>query len=505
MKTKDNRDRKRPWLFHALAVLGLALAGMVQAQPDTGAGRALQSIDRQRRFDELQQLQIDNRLRANEDVPIGQRALIDYGAYITAQYFSIDDRNANNHTLWQPEFVAYGRANLDAANEVFARFRASYMYFSPGDSFDGHGNRWTDFDLERGYYRFDLAKYEGAYKGKSIPYNFTGQVGRDLVYWANGLTLGEVLDGGIGDVTWGNLSLELIAGVTPTRTVDFDTSRPNFDHNTRRGFYGGMLTWNPDTPGVGKHHPYVYGVVQQDYNTFDFLAQGNIRTRFDYNSYYIGWGSTGSLTDHLVYGLEMVYEGGDTLSNSFALSGLSLLPIKQRRDNIQAGAADFKLDYLVNDSRNTRLSFEVLGATGDPNRGNSSTTFNGIAPGKTDHSFNAFGLVNSGLAFAPEISNLGFIRLGASTYPFVDVRAFRRMQTGVDFFFYEKLQKTGAFSERTNNRHALGVEPDLYLNWQISSDVTLAARYGVFIPSNATLVTHTQLRQFVYAGVTFAF
>lgn len=489
------------------AVLGAVLlgwAGAATAQQDPSAAR-LQDLDRQRRFDQLQQLQLDNRMRANEDVPVGQRALIDYGAYITLQYYSIDDRQNNNHTLWQPDFVGYGRINLDAANEVFARFRASYQEFSNGDSFDGRGNQWTNFDLERGYYRFDLAKYEGAYKGKQIPYNLTFQVGRDLVYWANGLAMGEVLDGGVIGASWGNLNVELIAGVTPVRTVDFDTSRPNFDHNTRRGFYGGMVTWSPDTPDMGKHRPFIYGVAQQDYNYYDFLSQGNLRTRFDYNSFYIGWGSTGSFGDHLVYGLEAVYEGGETLSNSFAVSGLSLLPVAQTRNRISAGAVDLKLDYLVNDSRNTRFSFEALGATGDPNRGNSSTTFNGSAPHTRDHSFNAFGLINSGLAFAPEISNVGFFRLGASTYPFAEVRAFKRMQVGVDYFIYEKLQKTGAFSERTNNRHYLGVEPDIYLNWQITSDVTLAARYGIFVPGNETLLSHSEVRQFIYAGVTFAF
>jgi hypothetical protein len=492
-------------LAAAVSMVGwLGWPGQAAAQSNTGA-RQIQDIDRQRRFDELQQLQLDNRLRANQDVPVGQRALVDYGGYLTLQYFSIDDRAGDNHGLLQPDLVLYGRVNLDAANEVFARFRTSYQAFNKGDSFRGRGDEWINPDLERGYYRFDLAKYEGAYHGKTIPYNVTFQVGRDLVYWANGLTLGEVIDGGMIDLSWRNLSLNLIAGVTPVRTVDFDTSRPNFDRSTRRGFFGGMLNWSPDTPGFGTHHPFVYAISQQDFNTYNFLAQGNIRTRFDYNSYYIGVGSNGSLSDHLLYGVEATYEGGNTLSNSFAVSGLSILPVKQTRNDIQAFAGDIKLDYLLNDRHNSRISFEALAATGDKNRGNSSTTFNGSPPGKLDRSFNAFGLVNSGLAFSPEVSSLGFLRIGASTYPLPDSTAFKRLQLGFDFFAYEKLQRNAAFIERTNNKHYLGVEPDLYLNWQITSDVTLAARYGVFIPGTETLVSHSQLRQFVYAGVTFAF
>ena len=474
------------------------------AQPDA-SGRSLQDLQRQQRFDQLQQLQIDNRVRANEDVPAGQRALIDYGGYLTLQYFSVDDRVGNNHGLFQPELGLYGRVNLDAANEVFARFRVGYQDFNAGDQFVRSDNRWINLDLERGYYRFDLAKYEGAYKGKAIPYNVTAEFGRDLVYWANGLTMGQVIDGGIFNLSWRNMSLDVIAGITPVKTVDFDTSRPNFDGSTRRGFYGGMLTYSPDTPDAGKHHPFIYALAQQDYNTYNFLVQGNLRTRFDYNSYYLGAGSTGSLGDHLTYGLEVVYETGNTLSNSFALNGLSIVPLKQSRNGIGAAAGDLRLDYLVNDHRNTRFSFEALAASGDPNRDNSSNTFDGSKPHTRDKSFNGFGLINTGLAFAPEASNLGFIRIGASTYPFPDTAPFRRLQIGFDYFMYEKLNKRGGFDERTNNRHYLGLEPDLFLNWQIASDVTISARYGIFVPSNETLVSHTELRQFVYTGVTFAF
>ena len=49
-----------------------------------------------------------------------------------------------------------------------------------------------------------------------------------------------VAAGGVLDVEYGKLNLELIAGVTPVRTVDIDSSRPGFDFNTRRGFFGAL-------------------------------------------------------------------------------------------------------------------------------------------------------------------------------------------------------------------------------------------------------------------------
>ena len=120
MKSNTHALRAPPILAAALSLIGIS--GSAAAQPNSAA-RPIQNIDRQRRFDELEQLQLDNRLRANQDVPVGQRALIDYGGYVTLQYFSIDDRANDNHGLFQPDLVLYGRVNLDAANEVFVNKR----------------------------------------------------------------------------------------------------------------------------------------------------------------------------------------------------------------------------------------------------------------------------------------------------------------------------------------------------------------------------------------------
>src|SRR5207244_6103528 len=116
--------------------------------------------------------------------------------------------------------------------------------FHRGDSFSGRGDEPIDGDLDRGYYRFDLNRFKDAYGIRRDPdfpeFNITGQVGRDLVYWANGLVMAEVIDGGVLNFDVGNASLELIGGITPVRTVDIDSSRPGFDYNTRRGFFGAM-------------------------------------------------------------------------------------------------------------------------------------------------------------------------------------------------------------------------------------------------------------------------
>jgi hypothetical protein len=208
------------------------------------------------------------------------------------------------------------------------------------------------------------------------------------------------------------------------------------------------------------------------------------------------------VTDRLIYGVEAVYEGGSSLSNGFDES--TFFPVNQQKDEISAWAADAKLDYLLGDDRHTRFGFETIIASGDSDRFNSSTTFGGNRPGSKDHAFNAFGLLNTGLAFSPSVSNLLAFRVGASTFPFPDSARFGRLQLGTDFFVFNKMREDGGIDEATSSGRYLGVEPDIYMNWQMSSDVTLVLRYGLFFP-NDDVIANDDTRQFFYGGVTFAF
>jgi hypothetical protein len=331
------------------------------------------------------------------------------------------------------------------------------------------------------------------------------KVGRDLATWGNGLTLSEEIDGGVVDLQYESVAMQLLAGVTPLDTVDFDSSRPNFDDHTKRGFFGALLSTH-----AGTHRPFIYALAQRDYNDTSGLISINggtdvAPTDFDYNSNYFGFGSTGALTDRLAYGVEAVYETGNTLSSSVSLdpSG-ALVPISQSRDDISAWGVDVQLDYLLPDRRRTRISGEVLVTSGDSDRLMTTNTVGGNTAGTKDQAFNAFGLVNTGLAFAPSPSNITALRGGVSTYPVPEFRAMRELQLGMDFFIFAKTLVHGAIDEPTTADRILGCEPDIYLTWQMTSDVVLSVRYGAFIPGTA-IVTDEKIRQFFYSGVTFAF
>jgi hypothetical protein len=451
------------------------------------------------RFDrELQQLHQDTSVLANTSVSTDQRALFDYGGYATVSYLSLDDLNRNNHSLDQYDMVGYADLNIDQVQEAFVRARLEWQEFSPGDAFDGRDHQFHA-TVERAYYRFDLGKAMSAYRGVNSDNGFAIKAGRQYVYWGEGLAFAQTLDGALIDLSHQKTSVQFVAGTTPAFTVDIDPSRPHFDNNTHRGFYGLMLSQQ-----IGTHTPFIYYVAQQD-NNHDYVsitgaASDAIHTHFNYNSNYLSIGSRGTFNDHLAYGGEAIWESGSTLSNSV---DNTLTPIVQSTDRIEAFAGDLRLDYLMNDSRKTRFSLEGIFATGDDGRRQTTNTLGGPPPNTRDTAFNGFGQIQNGEAFSPNVSNLFILRGGASLFPLQDVKLFRQMQMGLDVFLYEKFAVSAPLDEPSSKNAYVGIEPDLFMNWKIASDVTLAMRYGVFFPGSA--ITNNNTRQFFYTGITLAF
>jgi hypothetical protein len=162
------------------------------------------------------------------------------------------------------DLVGYGRVNVDGAHELFARVRTTYRDFNAGDAFGRHGDDWVEPTLDRGHYRFDLARHLESTEGVTPTGNLAVQVGRQLINWGNGLALSEEIDGASITLSLDPVSLELLAGCTRTSVADFDSSRPGFLGDTQRAFFGGLLSAR-----LGTHRPYVYGLVQRDNNDQD--------------------------------------------------------------------------------------------------------------------------------------------------------------------------------------------------------------------------------------------
>ncbi|MFN0011225.1 MAG: alginate export family protein [Phycisphaerales bacterium] len=437
----------------------------------------------------------DYRLRVDTALTLGERTQIDVGGNYTFTALFLDDSTGNSRRLFQNEVQLYARASIDGVHNAFVRVRFPYRDFSPGDSFDGRGDSWDEPFLDRYVYEFDLARAYAAYDGEAIDNNFNVKIGRQFVDWASSLVLSEVLLSVRPTVTiQNNFTIEGLAGVTARSTVDFDASRSQYDTNTERGYFGLKVGFTAEN---GSQF-YAFGLKMVDYNTDTALRvpAGAVTTaNFEYSATYYGVGLSGAWGPSLIYTGELVWEDGHSMSDPTTAA--------QVRSKVEAYAGRGLITYLFRDENETRAQFEAIYATGDQDRVNTSDTVNGNQAGTRDNAFNGLGFANTGLAFAPTLSNIVSLRLGASTFPFRSDEDFDDVQVGIDGYLFRKAT-SGGIDEPTNSDTFLGGEIDLFVSYRITSDFAVAARYGVFFPGEA--ITSTKhARHFFLLSATLSF
>ncbi len=472
--------RARRSRFVLLAVV--ALAPVASAQPPS-ADRDPDSFINQQRA-------IEERLRAKFEVEPGgaQRSLFDWGGWYGSYVFLFDDGVESSRTMRRHDLRLWSRVSIDrGAHEIYARVRLSLLDFNSGDSFDGNDDDIEGPNLERGYYRFDLAKAVRASDRRSLDYNLTVTAGRDLVQFGSGLTLATPLDHVAVRAAYRGFELTVLAGKTVGSTQDFDLSRTAT--RTRRTFLGGQLRY----AGLERHRPFVYALWQRDRNR---EQRPRLLQRFDYDSFHVGLGSAGELTKGLRYSAELVYQTGHSFGDGRFLGD----------DDIEALAAHAELEYLFPGARKARASLEYLFASGDSGRKTSPTNSAGGNRGDSlDTGFIGFGYRDTGLAFAPRYSNLHMWRVGGSYFPFPSHKVLGEFQVGTDAYLFYKHRRDGAVSDPSANVRSgyLGWELDQYANWRVTADLAWTARLGAFFPGKAFRDRTT--RTFLLVGFTWSF
>ena len=175
---------------------------------------------------------------------------------------------------------------------------------------------------------------------------------------------------------------------------------------------------------------------------------------------------------------------------------------------MEPGAVDAQLEYQPDWPGQPRFVCEYIFASGDSDRRlSSSSTVGGNRAGTRDNAFNAFGFRDTGLAFAPQMSNLHIYVIGASVLPLEHMELFRKMEVGSKVFFYQKARREGAISDTTatNSDGWVGWEWDVFVNWRVTSDLAWTVRYGLFSPGSAYDDGDDSSRDFLYTGVTLSF
>jgi len=465
------------------AILGLVISsGLTLAQTPGIRQEPDSFLNRQRAIDEQIRHDFDEQMRN------AHQAAFDWGGWYSLNMMMYDDGVESSRTLRRHDLRLWGRLTLDqGAHEFYVRTRMSLVDFNHGDSYDGNEDDIEGPNLERGFYRFNLAKALRGFDGYDLDGNLIVTAGRDLVVFGSGLTLAAPLDHVSLRGVYRDVQLTLLAGKSVGSSSDFDLSRTAA--RSRRNFLGGELKYR----GFERHEPFAYVLWQSDRNREETFQPFQ---RYDYDSFYAGLGSSGELVDHLRYVTECVLESGHGFGDGRFL----------RENDVGAWAMRAEFEYLFRGPHKARASLEYLFGSGDPDRlGSPTNTRGGNVGDFDDRSFIGFGYVDTGLALAPRYANLHMGRAGGSFFPWPDHERLENLQIGTDWFLFQKHHGSAAISDPTTDRGSgyVGWEMDYYANWRMSADFAWTARLGVFFPGDA--FDDRTTRTFLLVGLTWSF
>jgi hypothetical protein len=451
-----------------------------------GAQAAMGQADGRRIYEEQLRVRLDEQMAPKY---VG----VEGGGWLNFAFFNYDDNDGEKHTLRQWELRAWGHVSLYKVHQLYVRGLVGWDDWNAGDNPKLYVN---DEDqgpyVERAWYQFDLAQAVLNDTGVRPEYDLRVKVGREFAEIGTSLVLSMPLDMVQIHGRWGDWQLMTILGKTDSRTDNIDLSMPVYSHQ-RRCIWGveGRYT------GLDNHRPFVYYLANEDHTDPDPWMPGQ---RYSYDSQYLGIGSEGTLfVPQLLYRTELVSQWGETFSRGAT----------RRQDDIRAMAFDFGVEYLFDAPTSPKIMAEYIYASGDDDRSVSAVaTDGGNRPGTTDRAFNAFGFRDTGIAFAPRLSNLHIYTAGASFLPFENKhRLLERLEVGSKVFFYHKAESRGAISDPAggNNASWVGWEWDIYANWRITSDLAWTVRYGAFQPGDAFEGDNEDCRQFLYTALMFSF
>jgi hypothetical protein len=432
------------------------------------------------------------RVRLDRQMDMAREMGLDAGGWFNVAYFNYDDYNAGRERQLV-RYAARGWLSFNAHGVHRAYFRGLLQYDQWVSGGNPASNRGNDFDekIERAWYEFNLGQLIINETGQAPPVGLRVRVGRQFMTIGTALALSIPMDAIRFNIDNQYFEVMAFLGNNDRLSLNIDDSFYVADQQDRN-FFGVQVTGK-----AGQHRPFAYFFMQNDHST---PSPRDPTQKYEYNSRYVGIGSTGPLfLPNLEYRTELVGEWG----NTYAAGSTT------RQDDICAMAFDLQLIYtFVDTPMRPRVSFEYLYGSGDSDRTTSSTaTTGGPPPGDRDGAFNAFGFRDTGIAFAPEVSNINIFILNGSFFPLEDHRLFEHLEIGSSVFFYQKDEGSGPISETTSGADSpwLGWEWDVYANWRITSDLSFTARYGAFFPGGSFNGGDKSPQQFFYTGITISF
>ena len=313
-----------------VAVVGWAVAPWAPAQEPGAAGSFLQ-----------QQRLIDDKLRSerSELAPLSTALDFQWGGWLEYYIFHFDDGVQKSRFVQRPGLSLWTQASLDdGAHVLFARLKLRYTYFRPGDEVERQQDWWGP-NFDRAWYQIDVGK---AFRltQPSDPFQLQIRIGRQPTLFGTGYTLDVPLDAVTFNAKLYDLRVTGLFGKTPGSTPNLDRSEP-VDSHSNRLFYGVQLQYER----WKSHVPFVYALWNND--RVDERPKDWFQD-YGYDSFYVGFGSRGSLAHNLNYWAEGVLESGHNFGDGQWY----------RRDYIESFGWDLGLEYLFDLPMRPRIAGE---------------------------------------------------------------------------------------------------------------------------------------------------
>lgn len=432
------------------------------------------------------------RVLLDQQVPTQRDVTLNGGGWFSFGFFDFDDATAANkeRTLRQSQLRGWASINKQDTHEFYVRGLYNYDDWNSNTNPRGKGDD-SDEELERAWYTVNVNRFLDGDVGN--PVNLRLKVGRAFQTIGSAFTMSMPLDLLSINADIYDWQLTSFVGKTIFRSNNIDQSAQLYNRQDRI-LWGTEIAYDK----LSNHRPFGYFLANWDHT--DPMVPSSSQS-FKYDSRYVGIGSRGILgSDDLRYSVELVGEWGESYASA-ASSGTN---------NIEAYAFDLLLEYYVQHPTRPRLMFEYMFGTGDPDRTTSSVaTTGGNTAGTNDRAFNAFGFRDTGIAFAPSVSNLHIYVGGVSLFPFDHCEKLKRLEAGSKVFLYTKDRDRGATSDTSdtiaNGGGLVGSEWDVFLNWRITSDLVGTLRYGMFHPGSAYDGGDKTPRDFLYSGLLVSF
>ena len=359
----------------------------------------------------------------------------------------------------------------------YVRGQFSYQSYYRGDHF-GRNHDWQGPYVDLGFYQFDVDESIRRTTGKTVEtWSADVSVGRQFLFVGRGISFGLNTDAVSLDWAWRDWAGLVFGSQSVQRGNDLVNNRGGIYQRSDREFFGAEIEYQ----GWDRRDLYGYVVSQWDTSSDTPGDQ-------EFDSEYWGVGSTGELLfgdpgdpwgiPNLRYFGEFIVQSGQ--NGTFVGT----------REPIRSWAVDTGLNYYWDAPGRPRFTAEYARATGDPSRsfsGQPQDLLFGNQVGTSEKTFLGFGYLNTGASFAPLFSNLEFVRFGAAMRPFDDSESltWQNFEVGASSFIYWRPEQDSSISDVRANipgERFLGHEWDLFVNWQMSSDLFLLMNYGVFFP-----------------------